>query len=135
MPVTITQTIRDIAGISDNAPVFFYQHEHPRAAEDGVTMVSTRRTSAKPVAGVLTVQLEPGPARVELGGRTYSILVPDIDATLLPLILQGLPAPPPPGSDFVRNLGGIWAVQDVTLSWWNANPHDPNTMYVVFPDE
>lgn len=134
MPVTITQNIIDIAGVDDNSVIWFYQAEDPRAAEDGVTMVSTRRISAKPVAGVLTVQLEPGPARVQLGNRIYSITVPDIDATLLPLLLAELPPPPPPGSAFVRNMGGISAIDDVTVSWFAANPHDPNTLYVLFPD-
>lgn len=137
MPVTITQNIRDIAGVDDNSVVWFSQHGHPRPAEDGVTMISTRRVSAKPVGGVLTVQLEPGPCVVEMGARSYEILVPDVDGPLLPLILNGLPEPPPGGTAWVRNRGSIFAVEDVPLSWHNAHAGslDPHTLYVVFPDE
>jgi len=137
VPVTITQDIRDIAGVDDDSVIWFSQHEHPRAAEDGVTMISTRRVSAKPVSGVLTVQLEPGPARVQLGPRSYDIEVPDVDGPLLPLLLNGLPPPPPGGTAWVRNRGRVYAVEDVTLSWHNAHIDelDPSTLYIVFPDD
>ncbi|WP_028477909.1 hypothetical protein [Nocardia sp. CNY236] len=134
MTVTITQDIADIAGLADNTPVWFWQDEHPRAAANGVTMVSTRRISATPVAGMLTVQLEPGPCSAQFGVRRYDFIVPDIDATLWPLISAGLPAPPPPGSAHVRNFGGVTGVQRVTQSWYAAEPHDPTTLYIVVPD-
>ena len=134
MTVTITQNMQDIGGIPDDSPVWFWQADRPRAAADGVAMVTTRQLLVTPVDGVLTVQLEPGPAWVRLGILEYSILVPDIDATLWPLVAAGMPAPPTPGSDFVRNFGGIRGMLDVTQSWYDANPHDPDTLYVVFPE-
>ncbi|WP_280265328.1 hypothetical protein [Nocardia wallacei] len=133
MTVTITQDITDIAGVDDNSVIWFSQPEDPRVADDDVTMISTRRVSAKPVSGLLTVQLEPGPCRVEFGGRFYDIEVPDVAATLWPLINAGLPPPPPPGSAFVRNFGGVTGAQVVTAAWFAANPHDPTTLYIVLP--
>ncbi|WP_280393256.1 hypothetical protein [Nocardia wallacei] len=132
MSVTITQDITDIAGVDDNSVIWFSQVGDPRAAADGVTMISVRRVSAKPVSGTLTVHLEPGPCRVEMGSRHYDIQVPDIDATLLPLILAGLPEPPP-GSSFIRNFGGVTGAQVVTAAWFAANPHDPSTVYILMP--
>ena len=134
MTVTITQNMTDIAGVADNDVVWFSQATDPRPAEDGSTMITTRRISAKPVAGVLTVQLETGPAVVELRGRRYPILVPDIDGPLLPLVLAGLPEPPPPFSDFIRNYGGFGGGTVVSESWYSANPHDPTTVYITIPD-
>ncbi|WP_280361267.1 hypothetical protein [Nocardia wallacei] len=133
MTVTITQDITDITGVDDNSVIWFSQAEDIRAADNGVTMVTTRRVSARPVSGMLTVQLEPGPCRVEIAGRHYDIEVPDIAATLLPLILAGLPDPPPPGAAFVRNFGGVTGAQAVTAAWFAANPHDPTTLYVLLP--
>ncbi|WP_280451531.1 hypothetical protein [Nocardia cyriacigeorgica] len=133
MTVTITQDITDIAGVDDNTVIWFSQHGNPRVAMNGVTMVTTRRVSATPVSGTLTVQLEPGPCRVEITGRAYDIVVPDVNATLWPLLSAGLPDPPPPGSAFVRNFGGVAGIQRVTQAWYAANPHDPDTLYVVMP--
>jgi hypothetical protein len=132
--VTITQNMQDIAGVPDNGVVWFSQAEDPREAADGSTLVTTRRVSAKPAGGVLTVELEPGPAVVELGGRRYPIEVPDMDGPLLPLILAGLPEAPAPGSEFVRNFGGLSGAKVVSDSWFSANPHDPTTLYVTLPD-
>ncbi|MBB5915266.1 hypothetical protein BJY24_004133 [Nocardia transvalensis] len=133
MTVTITQDITDIAGVDDNTVVWFAQVDDVRAAGDGTTMVSTRRVSAKPVSGTLTIALEPGPCRVEFGNQHYDIEIPDIDAPLLPLILAGLPPAPPPGSAFIRNFGGITGAQVVTAAWFDANPHDPTTLYILMP--
>lgn len=134
MTVTITQNITDIAGIDDNSVIWFYQQDHPRVADDGMTMISTRRVSATPVDGTLTVELEPGPAAVQIGLRTYEIQIPDQDATLWPLLDAGLPPSPSPGSEFVRNFGGVAGARRVTQSWYAAHPHDPDTLYLVIAD-
>lgn len=134
MTVTITQNVTDITGVDDDSIFRFYQADHPRAAADGVTMISTRPVTAQPVSGVLTVQLEPGPAVVQIGARVYPILVPDQNATLWPLIDAGLPPSPSTGSEFVRNFGGVAGVRRVTQSWYAANPHDPDTLYLVIAD-
>lgn len=134
MTVTITQNMQDISGIPDNSPVWFWQGKNPRAAADGIAMVTTTQVLAMPVDGVLTVELEPGPALVRLGILEYSILVPDIDATLWPLVAAGMPAPPMPGSDFVRNFGNVRGLLDVTQEWFDTSPHDPDTLYIVFPE-
>lgn len=135
MTVTITQNLTDIAGVDDNSPVWFSQALYPRVAEDGSTMITTRRVSVTPVSGVLTVELEPGPARVQIGQRHYDITVPDIDATLWPLIETGLPAPESQVGAVVRNGGGIARLQKITESAYAAlvTP-DPETEYSVVPD-
>lgn len=135
MTVTITQNLTDIAGVDDNSPVWFSQYLDPRVGEDGSTMITTRRVSVTPVSGVLTVELEPGPARVQIGQRHYDITVPDIDATLWPLIETGLPAPSSLVGQVVRNGGGIARLQKITESAYAAlvTP-DPETEYSVVPD-
>jgi hypothetical protein len=133
--VTITQDIRDIAGVPDNATVWFWQNSEPRAAEDGATMISTRRVSVKPVAGHITVELEPGPAAVQLGIRTYEFVVPDVDAVLLPLIQTGLPGPTSLVGNYVVNGGGAARFQKVTASEFAAiTTPDPETVYFVVAD-
>jgi hypothetical protein len=133
--VTITQDIRDIAGVPDNATVWFWQNDEPRFAADGVTMISTRRVSVKPVAGHITVELEPGPAAVQLGIRTYEFVVPDIDATLMPLIQAGLSQPRGLVGNYVVNGGGIARTQKITESEYAALTFpDPETEYSVIPD-
>ncbi|MBF6515505.1 hypothetical protein IU421_14625 [Nocardia cyriacigeorgica] len=132
MTVTITQDITDIAGIDDNSVLWFYQQDHPRVADDGMTMISTRRVSATPVDGTLTIELEPGPAVVQIGLRTYEIQVPDLDGTLWPLIEAGLPVPPAEEATAVRNGGGIARMQRITQAAFDALPApDPETLYVI----
>ncbi|WP_280336596.1 hypothetical protein [Nocardia wallacei] len=135
MTVTITQDITDIAGVDDNSVIWFSQTEDVRAAADGVTMISTRRISARPVSGTLTVQLEPGPCRVEIGAAHYDIEVPDINGTLLPLIEASFGAAAATEPRAVINAGGIARVKKVTESEYAAllNP-DSETEYSVVPD-
>jgi len=133
--VTITQDFRDIAGVDDNSVVWFSQPLYPRAADNGSTIITTRRVSATPVSGVLAVELEPGSARVQFDGCIYDITVPDTDATLWPLIEAGLPIPPAQEASAVRNAGGVALIRVLTEAEYAAlSSVDPETLYVVVPN-
>ena len=75
---TITATITDPAGEPDNTEWVFISEL--RGADGKI--ITTRPKTVKPVAGLLTVQLEPGPTIAQFGGRKLTILVPDEDADL-----------------------------------------------------
>lgn len=135
MTVTITQNMKDIAGVPDSGIVWFSQAGDPRSAEDASVMITTRRVSFTPVEGVLTATLEPGPAMVEIGARRYAIVVPDIDGMLWPLIEAGLPIPQEQLPTAVINGGGIARAQKITESAFAALPYpDPETEYSVVAD-
>lgn len=132
MTVTITQNITDISGITDNTQFYIYQAPDPRVGFDGTTMISTRRVVATPSAGMLTIELEPGPATVQFGTSFYHITVPDTDAMLWPLIEASLPIPAAEEASAVHNAGGVARIQRMTETAYTALAvKDPNTLYVV----
>lgn len=80
----VTGFMRDILGRPDSAPWTFSSPE-TRDAPDG-RIVSRRPRTVQPLDGVLTVDLLPGPVRVEHLGVTYDITVPETNADLWDLL-------------------------------------------------
>jgi hypothetical protein len=90
---TITQNIANIAGADDNTPWVFYSKEIRESFAGGV--VSTKQARKYPVDGVLTVELDPGPAVViAVDGKHYPFIVPEEDTELWPLIQAAVAIPP-----------------------------------------
>jgi hypothetical protein len=89
---TITQNITDIAGATDNTSWTFYTGQ---IRQYGSAIISTKKVRKYPVAGVLTVVLDPGPAAVIApDGNTYPFTVPGADSDLWTLIAGAIGMPP-----------------------------------------
>ena len=86
---TITAVTKDTAGEPDNTEWVFASELR---GADGKIITGRPRT-VKPVAGQLTVQLEPGPTMVQFGGRKWTILVPDHDEDLWVLLSVAIGVP------------------------------------------
>lgn len=80
----VTADVKDVLGRPDSAPWVFSSPE-TRDAPDG-RIVSRRPRIVQPLDGVLTVELLPGPVRVEHDGTVYEITVPETDADLWDLL-------------------------------------------------
>jgi hypothetical protein len=96
---TLTQNVRDISGVPDN-DVWIFFSEAIRESILGPRLVTTRQVRVTPVGGVVSVDLEPGPALVSFAGRVYGFTVPEIDSEVWPLI-SGEPADPGSGSSSI----------------------------------
>ncbi|NEW40766.1 hypothetical protein GV794_01840 [Nocardia cyriacigeorgica] len=132
----ISEPISNIAG-ADNGTSFMFVSPVIRESDDGTGLITTHPTVVTAVNGVLTTpDLDPGPATVRIGARGYSITIPDSPTPirLWPLIEAGLPVPPAEEAAAVKNGGGIARAQRVTQSWFAANSHDPDTLYLVIAD-
>jgi hypothetical protein len=91
---TITQDVRDIVGMDDNTSWTFYVKEIRQSGTDDA-IISTRKDRKYPVDGILTVELDPGPAVViAADGNHYPFTVPDEDSRLWPLIQAAVTIPP-----------------------------------------
>ena len=86
---TITAVTKDTAGEPDNTEWVFASEL--RGADGKI--ITTRPKTVKPVAGQLTVLLEPGPTVVQYGGRKLTILVPDHDEDLWVLLSAAVGVP------------------------------------------
>lgn len=86
---TITATITDPAGEPDNTEWVFISEL--RGADGKI--ITTRPKTVKPVAGLLTVQLEPGPTIAQFGGRKLPFLVPDHNEDLWVLLSAAVGVP------------------------------------------
>lgn len=133
----ISEPISDIAG-ADNTTQFEFSSVWDRASDDGTGFVTTRAVFLTAVDGVLTTPaLDPGPAIVRIGQRSYSIVIPDSPTAvkLWPLVDAGLDVSTPPQATAVINGGGIARVERITESGYAAliTP-DPETEYSVVPD-
>lgn len=91
MTVTITQDVRDIAGVAATAYWYF---SAPVLRENGNSIIDTPEVEVKPVDGVITVNLEPGLAKIRHNNVTYMITVPETDSNLWPLISSGVASSP-----------------------------------------
>lgn len=95
MTVTVTGTVRDVAGKPDRSKWVFTSVLR-QSGDSGGSVVSTSRVIATPnVAGLLTVELDPGPVVVTYGNTTVAVTVPEDDADLWDLIGAAVNAPPP----------------------------------------
>jgi hypothetical protein len=81
--VNITATVTDVSGVPDNEPWRF-----TTVIRSGTnnTILTPKIITVTPVAGVLSVALEPGPAIVEAGERRFNIIVPEVSSDLWPLL-------------------------------------------------
>ncbi|MDG3012133.1 hypothetical protein G4X40_18485 [Rhodococcus sp. D2-41] len=130
----ISEQIADLAGVPDTSTVTFWTTVL-RENDTHTGTVTTRRHTFGLVAGVLTTtDLDPGPARVQIGPHAYDIVIPASSAPirLWPLIDAGLPDALPPGTGWVRDGGDVHRVQALTQAAYEqiATP-DPQTLYIV----
>lgn len=88
----ITETIRDITGQPDNSSWQFTTVL--REGSDAASVVTPKVVWVQPVAGVLTVELDPGPATAVYRNESYAFTVPDADSELRPLIAAAMGIPP-----------------------------------------
>ena len=90
----ITEDITDVTGAGDDRPVIF-SVEKPRSKSGGTGIITRERVICRPVDGLLvTPHLDPGPAKVTVGGKTYKINIPYSASRLWPLIEEYEPAEP-----------------------------------------
>lgn len=133
----ISENVENIAG-ADNQTPFAFAAPVIRDSFDDTAFITTTPTRVMPVAGVLTTpDLDPGPAVVRIGLRTYSIEIPDSPTPirLLPLVEAGLPIPPTEEASAVRNGGGVALIRVLTEAQYAAlTSRDPETLYVVVPN-
>jgi hypothetical protein len=133
----ISDNLTDLAGTPETQPVFFSTFAL-RDNADGTAIVTTTTHSYTPVDGAITTDdLDPGPARVKIGMRSYSIDIPDwgTPIRLMPLIEAGLPVSPSDEIAAVRNGGGVAIIKVLTEDEYAAlTSTDPETMYVVVPN-
>ncbi|MGW4325467.1 hypothetical protein ACWEKR_06200 [Nocardia sp. NPDC004573] len=132
----ISEQVSSIAG-ADNNTIFGFQSILDREAFDGTGMITTALITMQASSGVLTTpDLDPGATIVYVGSRRYKIDIPDSDTPirLMPLIADGLPITPVQEARALIARGSLTSIEDVTESWWAANPHNPGTLYVLIPD-
>lgn len=121
---TITQSdIGDITGMDDNMGWTFFVKEI-RESDSGTGIVTTKKDRKYPIAGVLTVTLDPGPAAVIApDGKTYSFTVPDDDSDLWSLIQAAVTIPP--GTRHQELLDAVDAWLEVNANAWDSIPGKP----------
>ncbi|MEW1933130.1 hypothetical protein AB0362_13155 [Rhodococcus sp. NPDC079359] len=91
----VTQKLTNIAGVSRVTPVHFTS---PAVRTAGANLVTEDVQVVKPVNGVITVDLQPGPASVMLSGREFAFTVPASGAPTLSTLIAaalGIPAGTP----------------------------------------
>lgn len=91
MTVTITQDVRNVAGVASTASWAFTS---PTIRNVAGKLITQERVPVKPVNGILTVELEPGIATVEYNDTVYIVTVPDADADLFSLLASAIASPP-----------------------------------------
>jgi len=92
--VTITEVVASIDGAQDNRQWIFFTQEI-RESADGSEIITTTKVQKKPVGGVLTVELDPGPAVVvPPNGKSYNFIVPNSPSDLWSLIQASVALPP-----------------------------------------
>ena len=91
MTVTLTAVVVDISGNPEGLRPWTFST--PTRGNSG-DIVAGSSVSVRPVDGVLTVKLLPGPATVEFEGKSFDITVPDTDSDLWPLISAAVGMPP-----------------------------------------
>lgn len=111
---TITATVDDVTGVSDNTPWVFASVL--REGTDGA-IITGKKVPVTPVNGVVTVELDPGFAVVTFGGKSYTIVVPSTDADLWDLISVAVAMPPDVPAE---ELGA--AVAAAVAAYINAHP-------------
>ena len=75
----ISEPIENIAG-ADNGTGFAFSAPGLRESEDGTCLITVHPLVVTAIDGVLTTpDLDPGPATVRIGQRTYHIEIPDSD--------------------------------------------------------
>lgn len=132
----ITEPIADIAGLGERQKVTIWTGAL-RENDSGTGTVTTRKHEITPVNGVLTTpNLDPGPARVRLGGvmDPIDITIPDSASPirLWPLIDAAIGAPPPAATGFVKDGGNVARIQALTQAQYSAlTTPDPATLYII----
>lgn len=101
MTVTITGEITDVTARKDSRPWRAWSPAY-RQGPNG-EIITTTSQPIKVVGGVVTIELEPGPAVIENpDGQQYSVTIPDTDADLWDVIEAAVAAPPNTAADALR---------------------------------
>lgn len=120
---TITQDVNDIAGVDDNTSWTFYT-QAIRESDAGDAIISAKKVRKYPVAGVLTVELDPGPAVVlAADGKHYPFTVPDTDSQLWPLIQAAVTIPPSTTHQQLLDAVDAWLASHTDV--WENIPDKP----------
>jgi hypothetical protein len=121
---TITQSdIATITGMDDETSWTFYTPAI-RESGDGDGIITPKKDRKYPAAGVLTVELDPGPAVVIApDGKHYPFTVPGADTTLWPLIQAAVTIPP--GTTHQQLLDAVDAWLDTHTEVWASIPDKP----------
>jgi hypothetical protein len=124
---TITQDISDIAGVDDNTSWTFYTPELRESGDGSGDIISTKKVRKYPVAGVLTVELDPGPAVViAADGKHYPFTVPEEDSELWPLIQAAVTIPP--STQHQQLIEAVDAWLEVNANAWDTIPGKPDVV-------
>lgn len=133
----INDRIEDVGGSGFDRRVTFFI-EHIRESSDGDAIVTTVPHHFELDEGELTTtDLDPGPAKVQIGAGSYNITIPESGSPirLWPLIDAALPTPAVDISGFVHNGGGVARIQALTAAEYSAlEAPDPATFFVVIED-
>ncbi|MGV9742858.1 hypothetical protein [Nocardia farcinica] len=133
----IADTFVDLGHRGDTSAVYFWA-PGLRDSPAVPARIITPQYVAVPIdttGSFTTGDLEPGPAKVRIGGIAYDIVIPDspTPVRLWPLIDAGVPATP--DREFVRDGGGVRRVHALTQAAFDAMPapRDPETVFFTFP--
>ena len=134
----ISEPIESIAG-ADNNTQFEFSSPTVRESDDGTSLITRRPVWLVAEDGVLTTpDLDPGPATVTIGQRSFNITIPDsgTPVRLWPLVEAGLPVPPEQEATAVINGGGFVRGEVMTAAEYSAltssTTPDPGSMFFVY---
>lgn len=134
----IQDNVWDIADGAISHPVRFRVPQIRGAASSpGVVTQVVHEYITDDTGQLTTDDLEPGPAKVTVAGKTYDIVIPYsvTPIRLWPLINAHLDPPPPTATGYIRNGGGVEIAQAVTAAEYAAITRDPETLYLILEDE
>lgn len=113
MKVTVTgDMINDVTGRPDNTQWAF--SSVLREGSDG-SIITTRTKIVTPIAGKLTVELDPGPVIIRYGDDIWPVVIPENDVDLWDVIQISVGAPPDTGAD---------ALAAAVVAYFSAHPID-----------
>jgi hypothetical protein len=128
---TITQNVTDIAGMDDDTSWTFYTQEI-RESDDDSAIITPKRVRKYPVSGVLTVELDPGPAIVLApDGKRYPFTVPASDSGLWPLIQAAVTIPPTTSHQDLLDAVAAWLAVNGSTS--TADEYHEYVNLAAFP--
>ena len=113
-----------------------YEDVRGNESADGLVIAWEHVQTVNADTSFTTPDLEPGGAWVQFvpNGKRYYIEIPDWGTPVnLKQLIEAFLQPPasPYNVTYVVNGGGVPRIEKVTKAWYDANPHDPDTLYVI----